>query len=64
MGRIKNKLIKRTAKELLQKYGVNFKKTFEENKQIIPKYAKINSKKLRNVIVGYITHLKKTREDY
>jgi len=64
MGRIKTKLIKRIGKELLKRHSSEFKKTFNENKLIIPKYAEIHSKKLRNVIVGYITHLKRNKDDY
>lgn len=64
MGRIKTTLIKRISKELLKKHGSHFKRTFKANKEIIPKFAEIHSKKLRNVIAGYITHLKKTKDDY
>ena len=63
MGRIKTKLIKRSAKELMQKYGQHFKKDFTENKIIIAKFAEIHSKKLRNIIAGYITHLKRNSDD-
>lgn len=64
MGRIKTTQIKRISKEILQKYGTSFKRTFKENKEIIPQFAKIHSKKLKNIIVGYVTHLKKTKDDY
>ena len=64
MGRIKTKLIKRVSKEILVRYGSHFKSTFNENKEIIPKFAEIHSKKLRNILVGYITHLKRSKNDY
>lgn len=63
MGRIKTTLIKRISRELIEKHGQDFKRDFSENKTIISKYAEIHSKKLRNVITGYITHLKKYSDD-
>jgi len=62
MGRIKTKLIKRVGKELVLRHRAEFKPTFDENKIILEKYAEIRSKKLRNLIAGYITHLKQLKE--
>ncbi len=59
MGRIKTKLIKRKTKELFKAQGDKFTTDFDENKQIAMKYTKTNSKKLRNIIAGYMTRLKK-----
>lgn len=59
MGRIKTTLVKRTAKKLISSHRDKFQKDFEKNKKIIQDFADIPSKKLRNVIVGYITRLKK-----
>ena len=58
MGRIKTKLIKRKTKELLKVHGENFTKDFTENKLLTNKFAIVQSKKLRNVIAGYMTRLK------
>ncbi len=58
MGRIKTKLIKRKTKELLKVHGESFTKDFNENKLFTNKFAKIQGKKLRNVIAGYMTRLK------
>ncbi|MEM4244682.1 MAG: 30S ribosomal protein S17e [Candidatus Nanoarchaeia archaeon] len=64
MGRIKTMLIKRTVNSLLAKYPDRFKDNFEENKKIVEEVAEIHSKKLRNVIAGYITRLvKKQKSD-
>jgi len=63
MGRIKTTLIKRTGKKLFKEHRDEFKSDFEENKKIVEKFADIPSKKLRNVIAGYITRLVKTKED-
>ncbi len=57
MGRIKTTLIKRNAIKLYLIHKQSFKKNFEENKKIVGQYADIPSKKLRNIIAGYITRL-------
>ena len=62
MGRIKTKLIKRIANKLVSNHRDEFKKDFDENKQLVTEFADIHSKKLRNVIAGYVTRLVKTNE--
>lgn len=57
MGKIKSKLIKRTANTLLQK-GIEFNESFKENKEILSNDT-MPSKKLRNQIAGYAARLKK-----
>lgn len=57
MGRIKTTLIKRTANTLIKKYPEKFSESFEENKKAVEELAEVPSKKLRNVIAGYITRL-------
>jgi len=60
MGRIKTTLIKRTTEELMEKHGDEFTTNFSDNKRILDSKVKITSKKLRNVIAGYATRLKKS----
>lgn len=62
MGRIKTMLIKRTVNSLLAKYPDKFKDNFEENKKIVEEVAEVPSKKLRNVIAGYLTRLVKKQK--
>ena len=62
MGRIKTKPIKRVTEELVKNYFDEFSETFEENKSIVEKHADIPSKKLRNIITGYVTRLVKSKE--
>lgn len=57
MGRIKTTLIKRTAHTIIKKYPEKFTENFGENKKTLQEVADIQSKKLRNVIAGYITRL-------
>lgn len=59
MGRIKTKLVKRKTKELLKTHGDNFTTDFTLNKETANRCVKTNSKKLRNIIAGYMTRLKK-----
>lgn len=59
MGRIKSKLVKRTARTLLKAEN-QFSESFEENKKVIAGLT--SSKKVRNQIAGYITRLKKIKQ--
>ena len=56
MGKIKLKMVKRSAKEL-QKKGIKFSGNFEENKKILGNI--LPSKKIRNQIAGFLAKLKK-----
>ena len=62
MGRIKTTFIKRKTKELLELHGEHFSSDFNQNKEVTSKYAKVASKKMRNIIAGYMTRLKR-KED-
>ena len=57
MGRIKSTLIKRTAEKLMQEH--EFSDNFEENKKIIE--GIMPSKRMRNMVAGYITHRMKSK---
>lgn len=56
MGKIKSKLIKRSAKELIKK-GIEFSEDFEINKKILGNT--MPSKKIRNQMAGYLSKLSK-----
>ncbi len=55
MGRIKSALIKRTAKTLVAQS--KFNEDFNENKKLLS--GVIPSKKMKNMISGYISRLEK-----
>jgi len=57
MGRVKSTLIKRTANQLVKRTPDSFNKDFENNKKSLG--HTMPSKRLRNMIAGYITRLKK-----
>ena len=56
MGKIKSKVVKRTAEELVRR-GINFTTDFQKNKEIIGNT--MPSKKIRNQVAGYL--VRKTR---
>ncbi|MBN2367839.1 30S ribosomal protein S17e [Candidatus Woesearchaeota archaeon] len=62
MGRIKTMAIKRVSENLVRDYYDEFSEKFEDNKEVVEKHADIPSKKLRNIITGYVTRLVKSRE--
>ncbi len=55
MGRIKTTAVKSLADELIKKHGKKFSDDFEKNKKILDEVKKIKSKKIRNILAGYIT---------
>ena len=57
MGKVRTKMIKRTARELLEKYPELFTRDFEHNKKVVSRLIETKSKRVRNQIAGYITHL-------
>lgn len=59
MGRIKTALIKRIGQEVYDKHSKILTEDFEKNKEIVSKVIYIKSKKLKNIIAGYVTNLKR-----
>ncbi len=57
MGRIKTRAIKRVTHEILEDYRDRFNEDFENNKNVIDEVAEVQSKKIRNMIAGYVTRL-------
>jgi small subunit ribosomal protein S17e len=61
MGRIKTKLIKRTAKQLNTEVPDSCSEDFNENKKALGQT--MPSKKTRNKIAGYMTRLKRNTKN-
>jgi len=59
MGRIKTQLAKRVGQELFDTHSTHLSGDFVKNKEYCATVADIPSKKLRNVIIGYVTRLAK-----
>lgn len=63
MGRIKTSSVKSIAKELVEKYGDKFSADFEKNKEVLMRLVHFESKRMRNIVAGYITTLKKASKE-
>jgi len=50
-------MIKRNGNKLYNLHKDKFKKDFDSNKLVLPEVADIPSKKLRNILAGFITRL-------
>merc|ERR1711881_716783 len=59
MGRVRTKTVKKSAKVIIERYYPKLTLDFETNKRICDEIAIIPSKRLRNKIAGYTTHLMK-----
>lgn len=61
MGRIKTSFVKYIAKDLFEKYPDKFTTNFNKNKEVLKQLIDIRSKKIRNIVAGYLTSLKKQK---
>lgn len=57
MGRIKTQFIKRITHKLIIEHENEFTKDFEKNKELVAKFTDTSSKKIRNIIAGYVTRI-------
>jgi small subunit ribosomal protein S17e len=64
MGRIRTKQIKRLGQKFMTLHRPKLSKTFDENKKIVQELSDVKTKKLRNMIAGYITKKLKKSEDF
>merc|ERR1712022_78196 len=59
MGRVRTKTVKRASRALIEKYYGKLTNDFHTNKRIIDHVAVVQTKRLRNKIAGFTTHLMK-----
>jgi len=59
MGRIKTQQVKSATHELFERASSEVTTDFKQNKEVATRYATIHSKKIRNVVAGYLTRLKR-----
>merc|ERR1719258_516517 len=59
MGRVRNKTVKRSSKKIIERYYERLTLDFNTNKRICDEVAMIPSKRLRNKIAGFTTHVMK-----
>ncbi len=63
MGRIKTKRVKSFTHDFAEDQIDLFKPEFSENKSVLGEMVAIPSKKLRNIIAGYMTRIVRKRKD-
>merc|ERR1712000_555487 len=56
-GRVRTKTVKKAARIIVEKYYPRLTTDFQTNKKVCEEVASILSKRLRNKIAGYTTHL-------
>ncbi len=59
MGRIKTRLVKGIAEEIYAKHSDELSKDFVENKKVVMTKIQNPPKKMRNIVAGYLTRMKK-----
>merc|ERR1712119_195676 len=59
MGRVRTKTVKKAARVIIEKYYMKLTLDFHTNKRVCEEIALIPSKRLRNKIAGFVTHLMK-----
>ena len=59
MGRVRTKTVKKAAKVLIEKYYTKLTNDFHFNKKILSEVSVVSTKRLRNKIAGFATHLMK-----
>ncbi len=62
MGQIKNLAIKNTARDLVEKYPDRFTTDYDKNKKLMDEVVIAESKKIRNMIAGYIVHIVRIKD--
>lgn len=62
MGSVRVELVKKVAERLLRDHPGKFSEDFEANKKALDELVEVGSKKLRNLIAGYITGLLSQRK--
>ncbi|KAF7728446.1 40S ribosomal protein S17 [Apophysomyces ossiformis] len=59
MGRVRTKTVKKASRVVIEKYYPRLTLDFQTNKRILDEVAILQSKRLRNKIAGFTTHLMK-----
>ena len=54
---VRTKTVKRSSRSIIEKYYSRLTLDFDTNKRIVDEVAIVPSKKIRNKIAGFITHL-------
>lgn len=57
MGRVRTKTVKKSSRQVIERYYSRMTLDFHTNKKVLEEVAIIPSKRLRNKIAGFSTHL-------
>jgi len=57
LGKVRTELVKRIARELVERFPDKFTTDFETNKKLVKSLTNISSTKVRNRVAGYTTRL-------
>jgi small subunit ribosomal protein S17e len=55
LGKVKTEQVKRTARELIERFPEKFSNNFDENKNAVSELTKGATTRIRNQIAGFIT---------
>jgi small subunit ribosomal protein S17e len=59
MGRVRTKTVKKSAVHIIESYYTKLTNDFPTNKRFVDEIAVIQTKRLRNKVAGFVTHLMK-----
>merc|ERR1711912_208276 len=59
MGRVRTRTVKRASRHIIERFYSRLTLDFDTNKRVCDEIATIQSKRLRNKIAGFTTHLMK-----
>jgi small subunit ribosomal protein S17e len=57
MGRVRTKTVKKTSRQVIEKYYSRMTLDFHTNKKVLEEVSILPSKRLRNKVAGFSTHL-------
>lgn len=55
MGRVRNKMVKRAARQMIERYYSRLTFDFDSNKRMADEVATTPTKRVRNKIAGFVT---------
>jgi len=55
MGRVKTVAVRTLGNDLIKEFGGRFSTDFERNKKLLEEVKPIKSKRIRNILAGYIS---------
>ncbi len=63
MGNIRTSQVKRLSKQIVRDFHNQLNTEFENNKHVVEEVCSVMSKKMRNLIAGYVTRIMRQFKD-